>query len=319
MLKVALAGVGGISSAHIPAWESFEDTELVAICDIQPKNMEQYPAQHKYTCIDEMLEKEDLNILDICLPTFLHAEVAEKAMRKGIHVVCEKPISLNIEDVDRLYKVAEENSVSFMVAQVLRFWPEYELIKELFDTKKYGKLLYGSMERIGCTPTWSWNDWMSDEKLSGLVPFDLHVHDLDFIVHAFGAPTKTALFQSKILGQNALSAVYDFGDFYIQCESAHYACSKFPFRANFRFMFENAVVENMGVLKIYESDGNIIDFAAEGGVTGNIQLPQTNAYTNELRYFADCVKSGNKPTKVKPEELKEVLKLLCAFPKCQVR
>ena len=89
MLKVALVGVGGISGAHIPAWESMDDAELVAICDIRPERMEKYPDKRRYTDFDEMLEKEDVDILDICLPTFLHADFAVKAMEKGINVICE--------------------------------------------------------------------------------------------------------------------------------------------------------------------------------------------------------------------------------------
>ena len=103
MLKVALVGVGGISGAHIPAWESMDDAELVAICDIRPERMEKYPAKRRYTDFDEMLENENVDILDICLPTFLHADFAVKAMEKGINIICEKPISLNREDIHRVY------------------------------------------------------------------------------------------------------------------------------------------------------------------------------------------------------------------------
>ena len=87
MLKVALVGVGGISGAHIPAWESMDDAELVAICDIRPERMEKYPDKRRYTDFDEMLENENVDILDICLPTFLHADFAVKAMEKGINVI----------------------------------------------------------------------------------------------------------------------------------------------------------------------------------------------------------------------------------------
>ena len=190
MLKVALVGVGGISGAHIPAWESMDDAELVAICDIRPERMENYPDKRHYTDFDEMLEKEDVDILDICLPTFLHADFAVKAMEKGINVICEKPISLKREDVQRVYSTAKKNNVCFMIAQVLRFWPEYEVVKSIYDSGKYGKLLSASMRRLGGIPKWSWDDWMRDEKRSGLVPFDLHIHDLDFIVYAFGKPEK---------------------------------------------------------------------------------------------------------------------------------
>ena len=144
MLKVALVGVGGISGAHIPAWESMDDAELVAICDIRPERMEKYTDKHRYTDFDEMLENENVDILDICLPTFLHADFAVKAMEKGINVICEKPISLNREDVHRVYSTAKKNNVCFMVAQVLRFWPEYEVVKNIYDSGKYGKLLSAS-------------------------------------------------------------------------------------------------------------------------------------------------------------------------------
>ena len=106
-----------------------------------------YPEPHHYTSIDEMLEKEELDILDICLPTYLHVPTAVKAMKKGIHVLSEKPISLKEEDIELAYSTAKENNVCFMIAQVLRFWPEYELIKELYDSGKYGKLLSGYMGR----------------------------------------------------------------------------------------------------------------------------------------------------------------------------
>lgn len=131
MLKVGLIGVGGISGAHIPVWESMEEVELTALCDIRQERMEPYPKQHHYSDLDEMLKNEELDILDICLPTYLHADYAVRAMEKGIHVLCEKPVSLKPEDVERVYSTAHRMHVNFMVAHVLRFWPEYMLLKEL--------------------------------------------------------------------------------------------------------------------------------------------------------------------------------------------
>ena len=81
-------------------------------------------------------------------------------------------------DIPRLTETAAKHQVKFMVAQVLRFWPEYERIKDLYENRQYGRLLSGSMSRLGCYPAWSWDGWMMDERRSGLVPFDLHIHDL---------------------------------------------------------------------------------------------------------------------------------------------
>ena len=311
MLKVGLVGVGGISGAHIPAWDEMADAELVALCDIRPERMEKFTDKRCYTDFDEMLANEELDILDICLPTYLHADFAVKAMEKGINVITEKPISLKEEDIDRVYKTAEKNNVKFMVAQVLRFWPEYELLKEIYDTKKYGKLLSGTMTRLGCYPKWSWDGWMMDEKRSGLVPFDLHIHDLDFMVYAFGMPKVAHQFRSKLPDQDFISISYDFGDFQINSEASWYATC-YPFTAEFRFQFENAVVANEnGKMLIHLRDDQRIDLSEDAeGDTGDINLPKSNAYANEIRYFADCVINNKPVEKVQPEELRCVLNIL---------
>lgn len=311
MLKVGLVGVGGISGAHIPAWLGMEDAKLVAICDIRPEMMEKHENINKYTDFDDMLANEELDIVDICLPTYLHADFAIKAMEKGIHVLCEKPISLNVEDVKRVYETAEKNNVKFMVAQVLRFWREYEFVKEAYESGRYGKLLSGNMVRLSGYPTWSWDNWMRDEKRCGLVPFDLHIHDLDFLVYAFGAPKKTTSFRSKLPDQDYIRAVYDFDGFFVSAESSWYA-SPYPFTANFRFQFEKAIIStDKSGLIVYESNGNIInlDEVAEGD-TGEINLPKSNAYANEILYFKDCVKNNLPVTKVKPDELEAVINIL---------
>ena len=311
MLKVGLVGVGGISHSHIDAWEKMEDAQLIAMCDIRPERMEKFEDKHRYTDFDEMLANEEFDIIDICLPTYLHADFAVKAMEKGINVITEKPISLKEEDIDRVYKTAEKNNVKFMVAQVLRFWPEYELLKEIYDTKKYGKLLSGTMTRLGCYPKWSWDGWMMDEKRSGLVPFDLHIHDLDFMVYAFGMPKVAHQYRSKLPDQDFISISYNFGDFQINSEASWYATS-YPFTAEFRFQFEDAVVANEnGKMLIHLRDDQKIDLSEDAeGETGDINLPKSNAYANEIRYFADCVINNTPVEKVQPEELRCVLNIL---------
>ena len=309
MLKVGLVGVGGISGAHIPAWQSMEDVELVALCDVRPEQMTRYPELRQYTDMDDMLAKEQLDILDICLPTYLHADAAVKAMERGIHVLSEKPVSLKTEDVHRLYETAKRNNVRFMVAQVLRFWPEYVYLKGIHDSGRYGKLLSGRMARLGHMPGWSWDNWMKDESRSGLVPFDLHIHDLDFMVYTFGKPKQVSSFRARRPDQDVFTAVYQFDGFYVDSEATWYA-APYPFHASYRFQFEKALIVLDGTLTVYEVDGKTFTVGADGGETGGIELPPTNAYANEIRYFADCVKAGRDADRVKEKELETVVKIL---------
>ena len=311
MLKVGLVGVGAISGSHIPTWLNNENTQLVAICDIREEQMEQYAEIKHYSSYDEMLENEELDIVDTCVPTFLHVEFSLKALKKGINVLCEKPVSLKNDDATMLYEVAKQNNVKFMVAQVLRFWNEYVVLKELYENKKYGKLLSGSMIRLSARPKWSWDNWYTDEKRSGLVPFDLHIHDIDFMVFAFGKPKNVTSYRSNTPTQDYINAVYNFGDFSICSEASWYA-SPYPFKAEFRFQFEKAVVANEdGAFKIYEADGEIIDYSAKSECeASDISIPKSNGYQNEIEYFIDCVLNNKQPETVKPDELETVIEIL---------
>ncbi len=315
MLKVCILGIGGIGEVHISAWKKIEGAEIAGICDVRPERLEKYPKYRSYISYEDMIAAERPDILDICLPTYMHADYSVDAMKRGIHVICEKPISLNVEDVCRVYNTAKENNVKFMVAQVLRFWPAYELIKELYDTQKYGKLLSGSMKRVSAIPTGRWEEWMQSEEKSGLVPFDLHIHDLDFLVWAFGRPVSESMYRTKCKEQDSLAAVYKYDGFYVNVESAWYAAQKYPFSATCRFQFEHAVVEyGAGKVLLYLDDGSVLDSSAcaEDGV-GALQLPKTEAYMTECKYFADCVINDKEPDKVKAQELTDVLLLLAEF------
>ena len=152
---------------------------------------------------------------------------------------------------------------------------------------------------------------MRDERRSGLVPFDLHIHDLDFIIYAFGQPVNMRKHRSKRPTQDYVHVVYEYDGFFVSAQASWFA-SPYPFTAGYRAQFEKAVVayEN-GNCKIYEEDGKITDFSSAAiGDTGSINLPKSDAYTNEIRYFADCVLANIFPDKVKPEELSTVIKLL---------
>ena len=305
-LRVAEVGMGGISGAHVPAWTRMEDVELVAICDIRPEMMDRYDGQttaRKYTDFDQMLANEQIDILDITLPTYLHVDFAIKAMEKGIHVVSEKPIALKREDVARAYDCAKANGKCFMIAQVLRWWPEYVYLKDCIDSGRYGKLVSGTMTRIGAIPVASWDNWMQDPERSGMVPFDLHIHDLDFLVYTLGKPEVEHVFH----GMDYVHAIYKYGDARIACEAAWFH-APVQFSATFRMQFEHAVLEFNGAgLKIYKEDWTTQDMNTASNIEEGCYVPQSDGYYNELRYFADCVKEGKFPEMVKAEELEAVI------------
>ena len=313
MLKVGIVGVGGISVAHLNAWKTIEGAEVVALCDIRRERLDEHTDKRCYLNFEEMLENETLDILDVCVPTFLHIEYSIKAMNKGINVICEKPISLKREDVKLAYETAEKNGVKFMVAQVVRFAEEFNYVKEVFESKKYGKLLSGTMKRLGIYPYWTWENWMMKEKLSGLVPYDLHIHDLDFLVYAFGKPNVVTTKRARTPDADYLNVIYDYDGFFIAAEASWYA-APYPFQFGFKFQFKKALITlEDGKLNVYENEGKILDLTPgneNANETGEIGLPVSDAYANEIRYFTECVKENKATEKIKPSELETVIDIL---------
>ncbi len=313
MLKVAMLGMGGISKAHRLAWKEIPEATIIAVCDIRPEKADaaaQETGAKAYYRFEDMMAAETFDLLDICLPTYLHADYTVRALDAGIHVLCEKPISLKIEDVDRVYEAAKRNNRCVMIAQVVRFWQEYLVLKDAFDTGKYGRLLSGRMTRLGSTPKTSWDGWMRDPERSGLVPFDLHIHDLDFMIYAFGQPEKMTRFRAGTPTQDYFEAIYQYPGFFISAEAAWFDCS-YRFQSAFRFQFENAVLEfKDGKLTIFHQNGETEEPCERKTDDGDGYVPKTNAYFEEIRYFTDCVLAGKPCEKVKPEELKTVLSLI---------
>ncbi len=314
MIKVGMVGMGGISHSHRVAWKQVEGAKIICVCDIRPEKADaaaEDTGAKAYYDFDEMLANEQFDILDICLPTYLHADFAVKAMDHGIHTLTEKPISLKFEDVQRVYAAAKRNNVRFMVAHVLRFWREYIFLKNAIDTGRYGKLLSGRMIRLGNTPKSSWENWMRDPERSGLVPFDLHIHDLDWMIYQFGKPNNIVCNRTGTATQDYINVVYHYDDFFIACEAAWYDAD-FKFSAGFRFQFENAVIEwKDNVLTVYhKGEGREVIGADSGDVGAGYDLPPTNAYYNEIQYFVDCVRAGKDCEIIKPEELETVLWLI---------
>ena len=135
-LKMAMLGFGGIAKSHLKGHETFKadgtPIKLVAICDIDPNQFvsaaeinigsgtrPDLEGINLYTDLEEMMAKEEFELIDICLPTYLHKEYTIKMLKAGYHVMCEKPMALNSEDCAEMIKVAAECGKECMFPDLL--------------------------------------------------------------------------------------------------------------------------------------------------------------------------------------------------------
>ena len=317
MLKIGMIGLNGMGQTHIGGWNSIEDAKIVCACDIHAETMTDDMKKadiHYYNNLDEMLNNEKIDILDVCTPSFLHKSHALTALNRGINVLCEKPASLKPEDIDEMYDAAEKNHVKLMIAQVVRFWPEYLLVKNYLEEKKLGNILDGYFWRIGRYPKWSMDNWMLDEEKSGLVPYDLHIHDLDYVIFLLGMPQSVSANRSQ-LNEQAVSdhfwANYHYAGCDIKIESAWFQ-PPYPFSYGFRVLFEKGIIEYKDNTFTAYENGNEEPLKLDCTKIDNTgeSIPDSSAYDREIRYFFDCVKNDEPVSIVNREEIKNVLTVI---------
>lgn len=323
MIKVGLIGLGFMGHAHLDNYIRLEKegfpVKLVAICDIDPSKFEgkavagniavgngeyNFLNYNLYTEIDEMLSKEELDYVDIALPSYLHAEITIKALNKGFHVFCEKPMALKSEDCLKMIAAAKENQKLLMIGQCLRFWPEYEYLKECVETEKFGKVLSGYFFRGGTTPTWSHENWLLQKEKSGGCLFDQHIHDVDTINWLFGKPASVSTMARNVIEGNGYDIVstnylYEDGKV-INAQDDWTLNGDYGFEMTYRVNFEKGnLVFEKGALKVNPNDGK--SFTPD--------LSKDTGYYRELKYFGEAVLNNKALDRITPESTMETIKI----------
>ena len=312
MIKVALIGAGGMGMTHFNAYKKIEDAKVIAVVDAQVDAVREKIADENvriYSDIDELFANETLDIVDICAPSYMHSELSIKALEKGAHVLCEKPMSISSEDTKAVIETAEKTGKLFMTAHVVRFMSPYMYLKNVINNGELGKPVHIDMKRISAIPGWSWDNWMKDVRKSGGSPIDLSIHDMDFIQYVFGQPEKVSGVYHKMKNNNDYiisELVYD--DFTATVTGGWFSCD-IPFRAEYLAVFEKGYVEFTGG-KIIKNGEEVVIQAGEVSEDTGINISGADGYVDEIAYFISCVKNNVKPEWVTPESSENSVKLV---------
>jgi len=160
MINVAIVGCGVISTAHLNAYEVIPDANVVAVCDVieslAAQRAREYGIKAYYTSMEDMLRREDIDVVDVCVPTKFHAEVSIKALSEGKHVICEKPMASNLKQADEMIEAAEKSNRLLLIGQSNRFLPMVTVIKKVIASGKLGDLLLIRMAQRFDNPYSKW-------------------------------------------------------------------------------------------------------------------------------------------------------------------
>jgi predicted dehydrogenase len=185
MIGIGIIGSGQIALAnHLPGFALCPDTKVVALCDSNPAVLTQAAAQTgiKSTFSDyhELLKRDDVTAVVIATPNFLHAPIALAAIVAGKHVLCEKPIAMNLDEATRMYTAAEKAGVRHMTAFTYRFVPAMRHMEHLVHSGNIGRPYHFRAQRF---QDWGTRNlgWRQVKKLAGTGELgDMLSHRIDY-------------------------------------------------------------------------------------------------------------------------------------------
>lgn len=179
-IKVGIIGCGGIASAHLSRLSEMPDVQLTCFCDVIKERAERFASTSNgraYTDFHDMLAKEELDAIYVCLPPFAHSDEVEIAAERGVHVFIEKPIALDMKTAGRMVEAARRYGIKTQVGYLSRFGAAVERAKELIDSGRAGDvgLVLGKYfcNFIG-------GEWWRDKLRSGgqIVEQSTHLYDI---------------------------------------------------------------------------------------------------------------------------------------------
>ena len=194
-LRIGVVGCGSIAKyRHLPEYHANQNAELVALCDIVEERAKQASEQYGgkvYTDYKEMIDSEELDIVSVCTPNYLHAPVSIYASKAGVNVLCEKPMATSKEEADEMIAAAKESGKKLMIAHNQRFVPSHQKARQLIESGEVGKI-YSFRTAFGHPGPEGWSvdgkdSWFfrKEEAFIGAMG-DLGVHKSDLMRYLLG-------------------------------------------------------------------------------------------------------------------------------------
>lgn len=296
-MKVAVVGCGGMGLWHAKSYMKMPGIELVGVCE----PVFEYAAKASkltgatpYETMDEMLASEEVDVVSVAVPTYLHKDIVLQAARAGKHVICEKPAALYLEDAQEMIACCEENGVRLFIGHVVRFFPEYAQMKKQMDSGKIGRVGVANARRAGGHPGEA-RPWFLEADKSGGVIVDLMIHDIDYMRWTLGE-VKT------VYGMNKVDGTMDYALVTLVFESGAVANLEafWGYPGSFRYAAEFAGSEGLVRTDSMDAKSLQIRKSAPAEIGGKaVEIPQSPSFKDpyylELEHFLGCIRNGSEP------------------------
>ncbi len=323
-MRIGVIGLGFMGSTHLEAWEKVDGFELAAVSSSSERKRAgdlsdvggnlgrgagnvDFGEAGRYASAEELIADPRVEAVDICTPTDLHKPLALGALAAGKHVLVEKPMALSAADCEAMIQAARDARKVLMVAQVLRFFPEYATARARIRSGELGPVRAATFRRRCAAP--AWGRWLKDDARSGGGVLDLLIHDFDFCQHVFGKPRSIRAVGHEDIegGIDFVEAQLDYGDGVPVIVSGgwHHPAS-FPFSMEFTILCDGGTLD-------YSSDKPGLRLHTAGGEAVDLDLPEQDGFVGELQAFVDACASGSAPAMCPPEDSADSVRMALAM------
>jgi predicted dehydrogenase len=325
MIRVGIVGFGFMGRMHYRCWRALEEVEIAAVCDVNPNTIKEADrtagntegtsggvdlrSVQIYGDFDKMLLEQRLDAVSITVPTYLHAGFSIKALEAGVDVLCEKPMALNVEACERMIEAAKSSGKVLQIGHCVRFWPEYAKAKEIVDGGEYGKVVAATFQRLVSAPNWAADDWFADEKLSGGMALDLHIHDTDFVQYLFGVPRAVRSFGASNSAGQLVHVVTQYlydDEKTVMAEGSWAMMAVFGFEMSFNILLEKATL-------VYDCTREPrFRVCPAKGESFAPQVQEGDGYSLEIEHFAKKVKGQEIETVTSLQQARDSVRIVAA-------
>jgi predicted dehydrogenase len=317
-MRIAVAGLGFMGMVHLKAIRNIPSAQLAAVVSEDPAKRSgdlsgvggnlggpgermDFSAVAQYSSAEEAIRDPNVDAIDLCLPTHLHAPLTIEALRNGKHVLVEKPMALDGEQCDLMIAEASKAGRVLMVAQVLRFFPSYIALRDTLP--RIGTVRSAFFRRRCAGPAWA--KWHADKSKSGGGVFDLVIHDADQCIQHFGLPDSVSA-----TGYEALERKVDVieAQLYYRDGFAATISGGWHHPKSYPFSMEYTVVGDGGAIE-YSSAGRPPCLYRADGECEALPQPEKDGYQAEIEYFLECATAGAHPEVCRPEDSAAAVRL----------
>ncbi len=329
-VRVGIVGVG-IGATHANGYSKCPEVEIAALCDLNTeraqKLADQYGVKKIYTDYNEMIATEALDAVSVCTPNALHAPVAEAALKAGKHVLCEKPLSVNATEGQRIFDAAQNAKGKFMIGMNNRFRGDSQMLKKYVENGELGTLYYAKCGWIRRNGIPGMGGWFTRKEMAGGGPLiDIGVHAMDLTLYLMGNPKPVSVFGATYAkfgpvgkGASGWGIREEGGTFDVEDLAA----------AQVRFADGATLVLEASWAQYCEKDKLYSELYGDKGgasleplrvytdkfdrpVDIELKAPNVPGHEAEVRHFVDCILQDKQPLATAEQAL-DVMKILDAI------